>query len=141
MDAMSRITERKVTGQEKEAPQMPWLKYFFYLLKQEIPRAVIPVLIALVLMVFGWLTPLSPVLTFISSLAVVIFLAWDNTDLTPARRLIPFKQRFGLMKSTLPFHLGFGLLFLIPVLNIVFLSFAPVGATLFFIDQHDAAEG
>jgi CysZ protein len=137
MDAMSRITERKVTGQEKEAPQMPWLKYFFYLLKQEIPRAVIPVLIALVLMVFGWLTPLSPVLTFISSLAVVIFLAWDNTDLIPARRLEPFSRRFKFLRKNLGFHLGFGLWFLIPGLNIIFLSFAPVGATLFHIERDD----
>ncbi len=29
MDAMSRITEQRVTGQEKEAQRMPWLKHFF----------------------------------------------------------------------------------------------------------------
>jgi len=138
MDAMSRITEQKVTGREKEARHMPWFQYFFYLLKQEIPRAVIPVLIALVLMVLGWLTPLSPVLTIVSSLAVVIFLAWDNTDLIPARRLEPFGRRFKFLLKNLSFHLGFGLWFLIPGLNIIFLSFAPVGATLFYIERIDS---
>jgi CysZ protein len=36
--------------------------------------------------------------------------------------------------KTLPFHLGFGLLFLVPVLNILLLSFAPVGATLYYLE-------
>jgi len=69
--------------------------------------------------------------------AAMVFLAWDNTDLIPARRLTPFSQRFKLMTGTLPFHLGFGLPFLIPVLNIVLLSFAPVGATLYFVEKQE----
>jgi CysZ protein len=48
----------------------------------------------------------------------------------------PFKERFRRLTSTLPFHLGFGILFLIPLLNILFLSFAPVGATLYYIDKY-----
>jgi CysZ protein len=84
----------------------------------------------------GWLTPLGPVVTVVSSVIAVIFLAWDNTDLIPARRLVPFGERFRILRRTLPFHLGFGLLFLIPFLNILFLSFAPVGATLYFFDQN-----
>jgi CysZ protein len=32
MDTMSRITEQRVTGREKEAKHMSWFKYFFYLL-------------------------------------------------------------------------------------------------------------
>jgi CysZ protein len=87
-------------------------------------------------MVLGWLTPLGPVLAIVSSGILVIFLAWDNTDLVPARRFDPFKQRFKLLRKSLTFHLGFGLLFLIPLLNILFLSFAPVGATIYFIDKH-----
>jgi len=137
MDVMSRITEQRVTGSEKEARQMPWLEYFLNLLRQEIPRAVIPVLIFLVLIILGWLTPLAPVVTIISSLAAGIFLAWDNTDLIPARRLEPFGDRFKFLLKNLGFHLGFGLWFLIPGLNILFLSFAPVGATLFHIERVD----
>nr|MBC8360518.1 EI24 domain-containing protein [Candidatus Desulfatibia profunda] len=137
MDAMSRITEQKVTGRAQETERMPLLKHFFYLLRQEIPRAVIPVMIALVLMMLGWLTPLAPVLTVISSLAAVIFLAWDNTDLIPARRLEPFGSRFKFLLKHLSFHLGFGLWFLIPGLNIIFLAFAPVGATLFYVERID----
>jgi len=138
MDTMSRITEQRVSGREKETKQMSWFKYFFHLLKQEIPRAVIPVIITLILMVLGWFTPLSPVTTVISALAAGVFLAWDNTDLIPARRLEPFGVRFRFLVKNLGFHLGFGLWFLIPVLNIVFLSFAPVGATLFYIEHIDA---
>lgn len=138
MDTMSRITEHRVTGREKEAKQMSWFKYFFYLLRQEIPRAVIPVMIALSLMVLGWLTPLSPVTTILSALAAGIFLAWDNTDLIPARRNESFNDRFKFLVKNLGFHLGFGLWFLVPVLNIVFLSFAPVGATLYYIERIDA---
>ncbi|MBW2022400.1 MAG: hypothetical protein JRI51_05955, partial [Deltaproteobacteria bacterium] len=62
-------------------------------------------------------------------------LSWDNTDLVPARRMMPFRERFKLLLKTLPFHLGFGLPFLIPGANIVFLSFAPVGATLYHIEK------
>ncbi len=138
MDSMSRITEQRVAGKEKEVKHMSWFKYFFFLLKQEIPRVVIPVMIALVLMVLGWFTPLSPVTTIASALAAGIFLAWDNTDLIPARRHESFRDRFKFLLKNLGFHVGFGLWFLIPVLNIIFLSFAPIGATLFYIERIDA---
>jgi len=139
MDYMSRITERRSAGKEAAPPQMPWLPYFFYLLKQEIPRATFPVCISLALMVIGWLTPFSPVLTVLSSLLAGVFLAWDNTDLVPARRLVPFRERFRFLRRHIGFHLGFGVCFLVPGLNILLLSFAPVGATLFYVEQIDNA--
>ncbi len=139
MDYMSRITERKIAGHEAAPPQMPWGPYFFYLLKQEIPRATVPICISLALMVFGWLTPLSPVLTVLSPLLAGVFLAWDNTDLVPARRLVPFRERYRFLRRHIGFHLGFGICFLIPGLNILLLSFAPVGATLFYVEQIDKA--
>lgn len=135
MDLMSRITEKMVTGGIRESSVIPWWQQFLFLVKQEIPRATIPVLLSLLLIILGWLTPLGLVITVLSSAVAVIFLAWDNTDLTPARQLVPFKERFGSLMRSLLFHLGFGSLFLIPVLNILFLSFAPVGATLYQIDK------
>jgi len=136
MDMMSRITEKKVTGHVRESNKVRWWQQFLFLIKQEIPRATVPVLLSLVLMVIGWLTPLGPIIAILSAAVAVIFLAWDNTDLTPARQLIPFRERFRSLRRSLLFHLGFGLLFLIPVLNILFLSFAPVGATLYQIDKN-----
>ena len=136
MDLMSRITEKTVTGSVREPNKVPWWQQFLFLIKQEIPRTIVPVLLSLVLIGLGWLTPLGPIVMILSSAAAVIFLAWDNTDLIPARRMTPFKERFRLLTSTLPFHLGFGILFLIPLLNILFLSFAPVGATLYYIDKY-----
>jgi CysZ protein len=135
MDMMSRITEKKMTGNIQQPRKVPWWQQFLFLVKQEIPRATIPVLLALLLLIAGWLTPLGPIITILSSVVAVIFLAWDNTDLTPARQLVPFKERFRSLRRSLLFHLGFGILFLIPVLNILFLSFAPVGATLYQIDK------
>lgn len=136
MDAMSRITELLVSGQEKEPQKKPFLGRLLFLVKQEIPRTIVPVLLSLFIMALGWLTPLGPVLAIFSTIIAVIFLAWDNTDLVPARRLYPFKTRLKLLFKTLPFHFGFGLLFLIPIANILFLSFAPVGATLYYIREH-----
>jgi CysZ protein len=136
MDLMSRITEKTVTGSIREPSKIPWWQQFWFLIKQEIPRTTVPVLLSLLLIGLGWLTPLGPLVTILSSAVTVIFLAWDNTDLIPARRMAPFKERFRLLMETLPFHLGFGLLFLIPLLNILFLSFAPVGATLYYIDKY-----
>jgi CysZ protein len=138
MDYMSRITERKSAGKEAAPPSMPWISYFIFLLKQEIPRAFLPIVISIGLMVFSWLTPLSPLMTILSPIAAATFLAWDNTDLVPARRLVPFRNRFRFLREHLKFHVGFGLGFLIPGLNIVLLSFAPVGATLFHVDMADA---
>jgi CysZ protein len=135
MDAMSRKTELIITGKIEQANDMPLFRQFFFLIKQELPRAILPVIITLIIIIAGWLTPLGPVLTIISSCLAVIFLAWDNTDLTPARQMIPFKTRFGFLTGNILFHLGFGLWFLIPVLNILFLSFAPVGATLYYLDK------
>jgi CysZ protein len=136
MDTMSRITERLASGQEKEPQKMPFLKQFFYLIKQEIPRTIVPVLLSLFIMLLGWLTPLGPLFTIFSSLTAAIFLAWDNTDLVPARRLYPFKTRFKFFYKNLLFHLGFGLLYLIPIASIFFLSFSPVGATLYYVKEH-----
>ena len=136
MDYMSRVTERMTVGAEQEPEKVPVLRQLSYLVKQEIPRTILPVLVVLLLMALGWLTPLGPVLAILSSVIVAIFLAWDNSDLVPARRLYPFKQRCKLLLKSLAFHLGFGLLFLIPLLNILFLSFAPVGATIYFLDKH-----
>ena len=138
MDIMSRITEKIATGAERSPEGVSLLQQFFFLVKQEIPRAVIPILITLLLMLLGWLTPLAPVITLIASGAAIVFLAWDATDLTPARRLKPFPERFRFLMKTLPFHFGFGLLFLVPLLNILFLAFAPVGATLYYVKRHDS---
>ncbi len=136
MDLMSRITEKAVTGALREQPTIPFWQQFLFLIKQEIPRTTVPVLLSLLLLIAGWLTPLGPVVTILSSAVAVIFLAWDNTDLIPARRLVPFGERFRILRRTLGFHLGFGVLFLIPILNILLLSFAPVGATLYYIDKN-----
>ena len=134
MDLMSRKTEQLITGTERTGPSMPAVRYFFYLLRQEIPRALLPLVAAAALMVIGWMTPLSPLTTVGSSLIAAIFLAWDNTDLLPARRLKPFSDRMRFLMGALPLHLGFGVWFLIPVLNILFLSFAPVGATMVHLE-------
>jgi CysZ protein len=140
MDIMSKITERKATGRTVAPSEITWLGNFVHLLKQEIPRATLPVFISLAAMLFGWLTPLSPVLTIVAPLIAVVFLAWDNTDLVPARRLEPFKKRFRFLRRQLGFHLGFGICFLVPGLNIVLLSFAPVGATLYYVEHIDTLE-
>lgn len=135
MDWMSRITERLVTGTAPASPTVPVLAQMGFLIRQELPRNVIPVFLTLLIMVLGWFTPLGPVMTFLGPLVAVVFLAWDNTDLIPARNLEPFGRRFGALGKAPLFHLGFGLPFLIPVLNLLFLSFAPVGATLYHLDR------
>jgi CysZ protein len=137
MDVMSRITERLVAGEEKVPVNMPLFPYFVYLIRQEIPRAILPVMVILVLMVLGWLTPFSPILTLVAPVLAGAFLAWDNTDLIPARRLEPFGKRFRFLLKNVPFHIGFGLPFLVPGANILFLSFAPVGAALYYFDRID----
>jgi len=139
MDHMSRITELKVTGSVKEPGKISVWKQFAFLMRQEIPRGIVPVLLSILLMILGWFVLLGPVMVLLSSGIAIIFLAWDNTDLVPARRLVPFKNRFRLLLKTILFHLGFGLPFLIPGLNILFLSFSPVGATLYFLEKQDAS--
>ena len=135
MDHMSRITERKIKGVVEEPENISLFRLFGHLIKQEIPRTTIPVLLAVLLMLLGWLTPLGPLIAIISSGITAIFLAWDNTDLIPARRMDPFSHRFRFLCKTFLFHLGFGIPFLIPGLNLLLLSFAPVGATLYHMEK------
>ena len=135
MDYMSRITEQKVTGRVSDSASTSVVGLFLHLIRQEIPRAIVPVLLMLVVMLLGFLTPIGPIIAVVSSLTAAIFLAWDNTDLVPARRMESFSMRFQHLRRNVLFHLGFGICFLIPWLNIVLLSFAPVGATLYYIDQ------
>ncbi|MGA6926694.1 MAG: EI24 domain-containing protein [Desulfosarcina sp.] len=139
MDLMSRITERLVTGRPAASPSTPIIAQMGFLVRQELPRNVIPVVLTLFIMVLGWFTPLGPLLTVVGPMVAVTFLAWDNTDLIPARNLQPFGQRFNALRKSPLFHLGFGLPFLIPLLNLVLLSFAPVGATLYHLDRKRTA--
>ena len=135
MDLMSRITEKMICGETQEpVVKISLMATLFHLIHQEIPRAMIPMLLMLILMILGLFTPLAPGVALVSTLVTGLFLAWDNTDLVPARRMEPFGTRLGYLKKNFLFHLGFGICFLIPWLNILFLSFAPVGGTLFFID-------
>jgi len=138
MDLMSRTTERLISGSVMEPDQKPWFRQFLHLLRQEVPRAILPILLMLLLAALGWLTPFGPVITVIASLVAVIFLAWDNSDLLPARRALPFNQRFRYLIKNIGFHLGFGLPFLIPFLNILLISFAPIGATIYVLNTLDA---
>jgi CysZ protein len=59
MDLMSRITERMLTGQVTAAPNAPILTQMAFLVRQELPRNIIPVLLTLIIMALGWLTPLD----------------------------------------------------------------------------------
>jgi CysZ protein len=136
MDHMSRITERMIKGQATGIESVSILKSFGYLVSQEIPRTIVPVILSIVLMIGGWLTPFGPLVALLSSAMAAVFLAWDNTDLIAARQLIPFRIRFRLLLRTLPFHLGFGLPLLVPGLNILLLSFAPVGAALYHVERN-----
>lgn len=135
MDAMSRITERIVTGQPSVPAEASFPMQLAFLVRQEVPRSVLPLLLTLAVMVVGWFTPLGPLTTLLSGAVAAVFLAWDNTDLIPARQLLPFGRRFRFLLRTLPFHLGFGLFFLVPLVNLLFLSFAPVGATLYYLES------
>ena len=140
MDLMSRITEFKVKGRVLEPKKVPLLKLFLYLVRQEIPRTIVPILISLLIMILGWFIALGPILALISVLITILFLSWDNTDLVPARRLVPFRKRWGYLMKNMLFHIGFGLPFLIPGLNLLFLSFAPVGATLYYLEKYDGLQ-
>jgi CysZ protein len=134
MDWMSRYTEKLVTGKVSEPNNVSILQQLWFLIKQEIPRTIVPLVFSFGIILLGWLTPLGPFVTIAASVIAVVCLAWDNTDLLPARRLQPFDERFQLLTRHFFFHLGFGLLFLIPFVNLVLVSFAPVGGTLFAID-------
>jgi CysZ protein len=131
MDYMSRLTERKVRGFVAEPEGVPLWRTVFYLIRQEIPRAILPLAASVLILLAGWIIAiLGPLMVIISAAATAIFL-------TPARRLVSFRDRWGLLSRNLLFHLGFGLPFLIPGLNLLFLSFAPVGATLYYLEKRD----
>ena len=134
MDLMAQATERIKTGKALQPAESSFFLQLFHLIRQETPRAIFPVVLTTLLMIAGWLTPLGPVLTVVMPVVSAVFLAWDNTDLIPARGLVPFKDRLRFLKKNLMFHVGFGLWFLVPGLNILFLSFAPVGGALFYIE-------
>ncbi len=137
MDRMSRITEKRSKGHVTEPGNLSYFSQLMYLIRQEIPRAIIPLFLLLILSIIGWFTPLGPFITIFTSIIAAAFLAWDNTDLVPARRCLTYKSRFRFFIDNFSFHIGFGLLFLIPVINILCLSFAPVGATLYYLDKSE----
>jgi len=138
MDHMSKITEYHATGKVVLTRNTAFFTHLLHLIHQEVPRMILPLLLSFLLLVLGWITPLGPFVTLASSLISILFLSWDNTDLVPARRMVAFKERFRLLPATIPFHVGFGLPFLIPGINLLFLSFAPIGATLYFIDRNQS---
>ena len=135
MDYMSVITEQIVTGKTASSSNLSFAAMFVHLLKQEIPRAILPLIVIVFISMAGFLTPFGSIIAILSSLAAAVILAWDNTDLIPARQMVPFRKRFGFLKKNFLFHLGFGLWFLVPWLNIFFLSFAPVGGALYYLEE------
>jgi CysZ protein len=138
MDHMSRITEQLATGRVEE-PENIALPTLFGLSHQtgnsqnHHPRVAGRNPAAA-----GLAHAPGAFITILSSGIAAVFLAWDNTDLIPARRMNPFGRGFDFFWDTLSFHLGFGLLFLIPGLNLLLLSFAPVGATLYHLEKDTA---
>ncbi|MCU0586874.1 MAG: EI24 domain-containing protein [Syntrophobacteraceae bacterium] len=135
MDVMSRVVEGMLTGRVAQPDSASIWAQMVYITLQEVPRTILPMLASSFIMVLGWLTPLGPVITILSLLLSAILLAWDSTDIIPARRMIPFRERFRALKGSLLFHLGFGLCFFIPIANILFLAFAPVGAALHHFER------
>jgi CysZ protein len=135
MDHMSKITEQRVTGAVADGKQKGLWALLAHLTRQEVPRLLVPLLLSLLILVLGWVTPFGPLTTILSAAVSAVFLSWDNTDLVPARRMVPFRARLRSLLGSLPFHIGFGLPFLVPGLNLLLLSFAPVGATLYHIDR------
>jgi len=140
MDHMARITEIKFTGAVTEPEKLPLWKSFASIILQEIPRSIVPLIISLVILVFGWVTPLGPILTVLSEPWQSSFSPGTHTDLIPARILLPFKKRFGFLMKYDSFSSWFRTPFPGPILNIVFLSFAPVGATLYYLEKQGAEE-
>ncbi len=140
MDMMAQTTERIKTGSVIQPRESSFFLQLMVLIRQETPRAIFPVVLTTLLTILGWVTPLGPVLSLVLPVVTALFLAWDNTDLIPARALLPFRERWDFLKKNLWFHVGFGLWFLVPVLNLLFLSFAPVGGALFYIDCRKADE-
>ena len=53
---MSRITERIIRGEATDAVGASILKSFAYLISQEIPRTILPVILSILLMMVGWRT-------------------------------------------------------------------------------------
>lgn len=67
MDIMSRITEKAIKGEVYEPENISTWRLLLYLIRQEIPRTVIPVIISILIMLLGWITPLGPIIMLISS--------------------------------------------------------------------------
>ncbi len=92
------------------------------------------------LAVLGMLLP--PVSTFIATVLGFLFsallLAQEFIGLSWARQLIPFRQRWLMMRQGTVVSLGFGsacmLLVAVPVLNLVLLPVAATGGTLLYCD-------
>lgn len=132
-DYMSYVTEYELTTKVSNGAPLFSFNYLFFLIRQEIPRGFLPLIISSGLMILGWLLPLGFAWVFISSLVSGALVAWDYTDLVPARMLMPFGERFSLFKKTFLGHVIFGLPFLVPFLNVIFFSIGPVAGTIFFL--------
>ena len=101
MDYMSRKVENIITGKEIYPDNTSYFTLFLYLIKQEIPRALLPIIISLVIMFIGFFTPFGSLIAVISSIVAVTFLAWDNTDLVAARRMYPLRKRLMLFRKNI----------------------------------------
>jgi CysZ protein len=102
-------------------------------MKQETPRAIIPLFLSTTLIVLGWLLPFGPIWVLFSSIFSCAFMAWDYTDLVPARRMMSFKERSRMFKKTFFTHVAFGLPLIIPILNVILFSIGPISGTILFL--------
>ena len=75
-----------VLGQEAPGTNTTIFGLFWYLIRQEIPRAVLPVLISVVLMIIGLFTPVSLAIIAISSVVAGIRITSYNVCYTKLLR-------------------------------------------------------
>jgi len=134
-DFISTRYERLFTQSSNKEPSLPFFERISRVLKEEIKKSlfvfILPFLVFFIIPVIGF------VLSFILAAA---FIAWDYIDFSLSRYKPELKERLKTLWRFRYYFFGFGFPLLIPVLNIVFLPFSILGATILYFDKMFRAE-
>ena len=105
------------------------VKGILFVMKEEVKKAALMLVIPLLLLL---IPVIGPLLGFV---VAALFIAWDYVDFSLSRDYPLLKDRIKALWRHKAFFLGFGCPLLIPLLGLVILPFAILGATRLYFDR------
>jgi len=140
-DILSEQTEIKYIGSKttKHIPIKGIPRTYLFIIGVEFKKISFYILVQSILFIFNIIPVVGQIIySILGGIFTIYFIGFEYVDYRLSRRLMPFKEKWNLCLvykwRVFGYGLSVSLLLLIPLLNVVVMSIAVVGATLITLD-------